>query len=456
MGPPTLSRPEDGRVSRRRYEREKHARAEAETLLEQRSREVWEANQALKAQANSLEEMVSARTAELEQAKQLAEQANEAKSAFLAMISHEIRTPLNGVLGITTALAESDLDPGQQEMVGLILNSGETLLSLLNDLLDLTKIEANKMELELRPTDPATLLRGVAQIHGQRAEDKGLRFGLRIDGPQNGLFMLDPTRLQQVVANLLSNAIKFTDTGHVTLLISIGTEQLHIAVEDSGPGVPAEQRHRLFSAFSQTDASITRKFGGTGLGLAISRRLCRMMGGDLVFQPVDPCGARFVASLALTPAESGLTAATATQHADPGPLLRSRPWRILSAEDNRTNQRVLQLMLRRYDIAPVIVENGAEAVEQHCADPFDMILMDVNMPEMDGLEAASMIRAFEASRPQLGRVPIIALSANAMTHQVADYLRQGIDAHVPKPVRREELASTMAALLDRAQPPPPE
>jgi len=439
--------PSDGRVSRRRYEREKTARREAEALLEAKSRELWEVNEQLTRQTANLEDAVRWRTEELQTAKALAETASAAKSGFLAMISHEIRTPLNGVLGMATVLAESDLPPDQQQMANVILQSGRVLLDLLNDVLDLSKIEAGKMEMERRPFDLAEWCRGVEALFAARAAEKHLIFAVTLETAPSGRVVSDPTRLQQVLANLVSNALKFTEEGGVHARVAAFGDRLYLTVDDSGPGVPEDKRDALFEAFVQTDTSITRKFGGTGLGLAISRQICRILGGDLTFAPRVPHGARFEAWVPLEIDRADRD--TRAPSADPeqaARVLTDHPWRILVAEDSMTNQKVLRLLLRPYGLELEMVPNGAEAVERHCAAPFDLILMDVNMPQMDGLEAAGLIRASEQAH-DLPRVPIIALTANAMTHQVADYLRQGIDAHVAKPVKRDVLVARMAHLL---------
>ncbi len=436
--------PGDDRVSRRRYARERSARQEAERLLEERALALFHANAELKRQAETLEEAVRRRTEELEAAKQAAEKASAAKSAFLAMISHEIRTPLNGVLGMATALADTELEANQRDMLDVIVSSGNGLLALLNDVLDLSKIEARRLTLETIEFDPNQLMDEVVALHRANAAEKGLDLLIAGHLPQ-GRWRGDPNRLRQVVSNLLSNAVKFTACGHVSLDMRMIGDRLEVAVSDTGAGVPEETRPKLFKPFSQADTSITREFGGTGLGLAISRRICRMMGGDLTFHPAPGGGACFVATVHLLPLRSG--AAAGPDRACPYQrVLTERRWRILAAEDGATNRKVLDLLLRPLDLDLSMAVNGAEAVAAHRATPFDLILMDVNMPVMDGLQAADAIRAAERAEG-LPRVPIIALTANAMTHEVSDYSRHGIDAHVSKPVRREELAQAMAMQL---------
>ncbi|WGW05678.1 ATP-binding protein [Tropicibacter oceani] len=437
--------PPSDKVSRQRYERERLARKEVESLLEVKSRALYQANEELRAQARHLEEEVRRRTADLEAAKTLAEHASEAKSSFLAMISHEIRTPLNGLLGMGAALSESGLNDEQAEMVSLMQSSGDMLLSLLNDILDLSKIEARQMEIESIGFDLPALVEEQCQMYAPRAREKGLSFALHIEDSARRHIQSDPTRLRQVISNLFSNATKFTTSGGIEVRLWVEDGQVRCRVSDTGPGVDPSRQDSLFKAFSQAESSITRRFGGTGLGLAISREMCRLMGGDLVYDAREGGGSEFVASIAAREAVSPPDGHDSAD-ADYEMILVSQPWRVLAAEDNMTNQQVLRLMLRRYGLDMVMVNDGAAAVAAHCSNPFDLILMDVNMPEMNGLEAASYIRQFEIAR-DLPRVPIIALTANAMTHQVQDYLRQGIDAHVAKPVRREVLARAMAGML---------
>lgn len=439
--------PEDS-VSRRRYARAVRAREEAEALLEEKSRALWAANEALRRQADRLESEVARRTEELERAKLQAEEANRAKSAFLAVISHEIRTPMNAILGMATGLRESGLSAEQCEMAGVILSSGHVLLDLLNDMLDLSKIEAGKMDVELRAFDLPAMLADVRALFVDVAVQRGLAFDLWIDPQGPAMIVSDPTRLRQVICNLLANAFKFTEAGRVSASVRPRGDMLDIEVRDTGPGVPPDHQPRLFQSFTQGDSSITRRYGGTGLGLVISRRFCRLLGGDLVYEDAPGGGSVFRASVALRTASTDARQRERTSGFEAEAILRARPWNILVAEDSVTNQQVLRLLLKPYGLGLEMVETGELAVQRHASGEIDMILMDVNMPVMDGLTAARIIREAERDRT-LAPVPIVALTANAMTHQVTGYLAQGIDAHVSKPVRREELAATMARLLVR-------
>ncbi len=443
MGEPS-SLPGD-MVSRARYERALKARAEAEALLEEKSRALWEANKALREQAEALEEAVRNRTEELERARAEAEAANDAKSGFLAVISHEIRTPMNAILGMAAGLEESALPPEQHEMAQVILSSGRVLLDLLNDLLDLSKIEAGRMEVEMRPFDLRAFAADERALFAETAASRGLAFTVEVAAEQ-ALVVSDPTRLRQVLSNLLSNAFKFTREGVVSARLTVRDGRLEMRVTDSGPGVSEAQRRKLFHPFTQGDPSVSRTHGGTGLGLAISRRFCRLLGGDLVHEHAPGGGACFVATVALGAAPVADRRVDRSEGYEAEQILHARRWRVLVAEDSQTNQKVLRLVLKPFDLDLRMVTDGAQAVALCRTRPFDLVLMDVNMPVMDGLAAAAEIRAWEAGagRP---RVPIMALTANVMTHQVSDYAEQGIDAHVGKPFRREELVQEMARLL---------
>ncbi|MGH1414151.1 MAG: ATP-binding protein [Pelagimonas sp.] len=440
------SQASDDRVSRQRYLRERKAREQAEKLLEDKSRELYDAYQELKAQAQGLETTVRSRTSDLEDAKSRAEDANDAKSAFLAMISHEIRTPLNGILGMSTALQEAGLDDTSADMVGVIQSSADALLDLLNDLLDLSKIEARQMELEDVSFNLSKVIREAHKLFGSKASQKGLQFDLEFGAGMRGHVRGDPTRVRQVLSNLLSNAVKFTEAGGISVDTSVEEDVLTMTVTDTGVGISDVGQDQLFQAFKQADTSITRKFGGTGLGLEISRQMCILMGGDLTYAPNKTRGSVFTATMHVTPSEKSETGQSTTEIGSDAILAR-RTWRVLAAEDNKTNRKVLELLLKRYNFDLRIVDDGAQLVKAFQADPADIILMDVNMPILCGLEAAARIRVYERAK-RMQPVPIIALTANAMTHQVSDYLRRGMDAHVSKPIRREELADCMARLLD--------
>jgi PAS domain S-box-containing protein len=395
--------------------------------------------------ARDVTEQVAAEKA-LVAAKAAAEAASQAKSDFLANMSHEIRTPLNGVIGIVDALSRTALSPEQAEMVGLIRDSGVTLERLVSDVLDVSKIEAGQMALEARPFDLEEAFASAAEVARQKAWDKGLLFRLRRGPSATGTFVGDSTRIRQVVSNLLSNAVKFTTDGSVTLSIGLepnGGDQvrLSLVVEDTGVGFSPEHATRLFERFSQADTSITRRFGGTGLGLSICQSLVELMGGDISALSTPGVGSRFEVVIPL--ARADIAVGAASHHRGTGPVVRDRPLRILLAEDHPTNRRVVELILQAHRVELVIVEDGAQAVAAFAEDRFDLVLMDMQMPVMDGLSATQAIRALEATR----RTPVIMLSANAMAEHRDQARAAGADLHVPKPITAESLLAAIEAAL---------
>ncbi|HXQ12741.1 MAG TPA: ATP-binding protein [Caulobacteraceae bacterium] len=382
----------------------------------------------------------------LAKARDDAEAANRAKSLFLATMSHEIRTPLNGVLGMTQAMAMDDLSPVQRERLGVVHASGEALLAILNDVLDLAKIEAGKLDLEEIDFDIEEIVRGAHQAFTAQANAKGLEFSLDVKGSQ-GLYRGDPTRLRQILYNLVSNALKFTDEGEIRVTARWASETLTVAVADTGVGIPADRLPLLFGRFAQADASTTRRFGGTGLGLAICRELALMMGGLIQVESAPGVGSIFTLSLPLE--RVGDARAPSLPAAPEETETPALSLRVLAAEDNTVNQLVLKTLLHQLGIEPVVVANGAEAVAAWKAQHWDVILMDVQMPKMDGPTATRAIREAEAAegRP---RTPIIALTANVMAHQLADYFAAGMDGHIAKPIEAARLFEALEAVLEGA------
>ena len=382
--------------------------------------------------------LAAARTKEAE-----AEAANAAKSVFLATMSHEIRTPLNGVLGMAQVMARDPLTPVQRERLEVIAQSGEALTALLNNVLDLSKIEAGQMELELIAFDLEEVLASAQAAFAPLAAEKGLVLRLTTAPGARTRFEGDPTRLRQILYNLLSNAVKFTEAGEVELIAEVEGAGLRLAVRDTGPGLGPEDQQRLFQRFSQIDASTTRRHGGSGLGLAIAHELCALMGGRLRVESVAGAGATFIAEVPLRPLDPA-----PERPADPAVSTDARPagprLRILAAEDNPVNRKVLLALLTPLDVETTVVENGAEVVDAWAGGDFDVILMDVRMPVMDGLAATRAIRAREdaTGRP---RTPIIGLSADAMAHQVEELLAAGMDDHVPKPIEVARLYAVLGA-----------
>ena len=397
--------------------------------------------------ARRAEEM-GALAAELRDDKAEAEAANRAKSAFLATMSHEIRTPLNGVLGMAQAMAAEQLSPRQRDRVDIIRQSGEALLAILNDVLDISKIEAGKLELETIAFDLGELLAGAHSAFTAIANKKGLSFALNIDPQASGWYQGDPTRIRQIVYNLISNALKFTSSGEVRVrAFSDPDRGLGIMVSDTGVGIAPDRLQHLFEKFIQEDNSTTRKFGGTGLGLSISHELTRLMGGEIEVESTPGAGAAFTVILPL----GRVCGAPAAGEGD-APQCVSIPQglRVLAAEDNPVNQLVLKTLLYQLGIEVTTVQNGAEALAAWELGQWDLILMDIQMPEMDGPTATRAIRQREQSDSRV-RTPILALTANVMTHQAEEYAAAGMDGLVAKPLQVGALLESMAAALSQAE-----
>ena len=401
--------------------------------------------------------------AAIRQARAAAESASRAKSVFLANMSHEIRTPLNGVIGLAGALGRTELSGEQFEMVSLIRQSGQTLERFLTDILDVSKIEAGKLSLQVDTFDLHEAIEAAVHLMQTASNEKCLNFSLSFGTNARGLFKGDVVRIRQIVSNLVSNAVKFTKEGGVAIQVEVIEPEndgeaatLVIKVSDTGIGFDNEARARLFHRFEQADGSITREFGGTGLGLSICKALTEMMGGTISVMSVPDEGSTFLVKLPLSRSMSLDTfdIRSETQPATETPpatdeIEPSRLLRILLAEDHPTNQRVVAMILQPYGVDLTVVENGVKALEAFEAGKFDVVLMDMQMPVMDGLKATQAIRVLELTA-QLPRTPIAMLSANAMKEHVEQALDAGCDVHIAKPVTPEYLVRGIQAALASA------
>jgi signal transduction histidine kinase/ActR/RegA family two-component response regulator len=383
----------------------------------------------------------------LVEARDAAETANAAKSQFLANMSHEIRTPLNGVIGVAQALAGTPLSARQTEMLELIQSSGRTLQVLLSDILDLARVESGRLELSEEAFDLGRAVRDAAQLYEASARAKGLQFFVEIAPEADCWIAGDAVRLKQILTNLVSNAVKFTEEGFVSLTTAAGPERdgaptLRFSVEDTGIGFDCDTRERLFSRFEQADGAITRKFGGSGLGLAISRQLAEMMGGDLDCESEPGGGSAFLLTVPFRAAEAPALSGTALIE-DAG--AERRTVRVLLADDHPVNRRVVEMILDQVDVALTSVEDGAQAVEAIRDQNYDLVLMDMQMPVMDGLTATREIRLHEAAMG-LGRTPIVMLTANALPEHIAAAEAAGADLHLAKPFDAAELLNLLVTL----------
>ncbi len=396
--------------------------------------------------SEDITELASARDAarrgerQMRKAQSAAEAATEAKSSFLANMSHEIRTPMNGVLGILHLLKSEALSAEGRRMLEEALSCGDMLAELVNDVVDFSRIEAGQLALACEPLDPAALVGGVVHILKPQADAKGLALTVEVD-PELGWVSSDPVRLRQALFNLVGNAVKFTQRGSVTLRCAAPAPgRLRFEVVDTGVGIPLHAQGGLFRRFDQGDSSTTRKFGGSGLGLAITRRLAEMMGGAVGFASRPGAGSTFWLEVAAEPAEAPAAVTGAGAVLFPGA-------RVLVVEDNATNRMIAGKLLESFGCAVESAADGHQGVEAARIGAFDIILMDVQMPGIDGVEATRRIRALPGP---VGRTPILALTANVLAHQRQAYLEAGMDGVVGKPISPARLLAELSRLIGTA------
>jgi signal transduction histidine kinase len=434
---------EDSARLTRALARERTARKEAERLLEEKSLALYHTNQSLKQLAAELEQQVVERTAALAHALARAEASAQSKSDFLAMMSHEIRTPMNGILGMAQLLELTPLNSEQRDYLSTVRSSGDALLVLINDILDFSKIDAGKLELEHKSFHLQRTLDSTLAPFRPQIEQKGLQLHTTLDPALPATVTGDSTRLRQIVSNLLSNAIKFTQQGAIHLRVRVLNSdaqgiELGFSVQDTGIGIPADRLDRLFQAFSQVDSSTTRRFGGTGLGLVISARLCEAMGGSIQVRSREGVGSIFSFTVRLGHG-------THAQDAAPTPLEQldaNVAHRVLVVDDDAINRTLATAMLRKLGLPADVAKDGQEAVDMVTAHTYSIVLMDMQMPGMDGVEATQAIRQRALTRQPY----IIALTASAFDSDRERCLQAGMNDFLSKPFRIQALREKLATL----------
>ncbi|MBY0503846.1 MAG: response regulator [Bryobacteraceae bacterium] len=405
------------------------------------------------AQRLALEKAVAERTHELVEAKARAEQASKLKSEFLAGMSHEIRTPLSGVLSLTDLVLATSLTGDQRESLDSVRLSGRSLMALLNDLLDLSKIEAGKLEVTVGHVPVRNCVQTALNIFRAQAIAKGLTLASDVDAAVPYLVQTDELRLCQILNNLLANALKFTEAGSILITVNRaeGTDRLHFAVRDTGIGIPADKQQTIFEAFRQVDSGTTRKYGGTGLGLSICRKLTVLLGGDLCVESAPGRGSTFHFSIHAP--EAGGQPASLDPRESPVPVTLAPPavpLRVLVVDDNKVNQLVARKLIEKLGHLPETAGDGLVALERIAQSSYDLVLMDVEMPQMDGLETTQRIRLREAAEDQGKRLPVVAMTARVMAGDREECLSAGMDDYLEKPIDVDRLGRILRSLSDGA------